>query len=59
MASPLTLDLDVDELETPAACDPLGNAPDNILGSLLLQACSLQKKEWAAPTPVQHPELER
>jgi hypothetical protein len=26
---------------------------------LLQKACSLQKKEWAAPTPVQHPELER
>ena len=59
MASTFTLDLDVHELETPAPSDPLGDAPDNILGSLLPQACSLQKKEWAAPTPVQHPELER
>ena len=59
MAAAFALDLDVDELETAAARDPLGDAPDNIPGSLLLQAVSLQKKEWGEPTLVQHPELER
>ena len=59
MAPAFTLDLDVDELETATARDPLGNAPDNIPGSLLPQAVSLQKKEWGEPTLVHHPELER
>jgi hypothetical protein len=48
MAPAFTLDLDIHQLESPARSHPLGDAVNDLPGSLLLQAFSLQQKRVGA-----------
>ena len=48
MAPAFTLDLDIHEFESSTASHPLGDAADDLLCSLLLQAFSLQQKRVGA-----------